>query len=77
MKYEQVYRTMIEAVREDNEDLVASMSNVAVTDGQRELERKHGTPRAFAQACVSAIGEITCLEAHTAIQKYKKQWEAA
>ncbi len=70
-------RAMIQATRDDNGDLIASMPHDAKTPGQRALAKKHGSPRMFAQACVNAIGEISCLEAHTAIAKYKKQWEEA
>jgi len=44
---------------------------------QRKLMEKHGSPRMFAQACVNALGEISCLEADAAIEKYRRQWEAA
>jgi len=67
----------IEEVRADNADLIEDMPNEATSAAQRILQTEHGTPREFAQACVNAIGEISCLEAHTAIQKYKKQWEEA
>lgn len=53
------------------------MPHDAVNSAQRELVFKHGSPRMFAQACINAIGEISCLEAHMAIAKYKKEWEAA
>jgi hypothetical protein len=70
-------RRAIEETRADNADLINEMPNKATSAAQRILQAEHGTPREFAQACVNAIGEITCLEAHTAIQKYRKQWEEA
>lgn len=70
-------KAAIDAIREDNGDLIASMPTDATTPGQEELKRKHGSPRAFAQACNNAIGEISCLEAHTAIAEYKAKWDAA
>lgn len=70
-------KAAIEAIREDNGDLIASMPTDATTPGQEELKRKHGSPRAFAQACNNAIGTISCLEAHTAIQDYLTKWNAA
>ena len=70
-------KAAIDAIREDNGDLIASMPTDATTPGQEELKRKHGSPRAFAQACNNAIGEISCLEAHTAIQDYLAKWNAA
>jgi hypothetical protein len=73
-EYVQLIRRMIEDTRADNEDLIMSLPNKAETDAQRELQAKHGTPREFAQACVNAIGEITCLEAHTAIERMLKRW---
>ena len=68
---------MIDQIRADNGDLIASMPTDATTPGQDELKRKHGSPRAFAQACNNAIGTISCLEAHTAIQDYLTKWNAA
>lgn len=70
-------KAAIDAIREDNGDLIASMPTDATTPGQEELKRKHGSPRAFAQACNNAIGTISCLEAHTAIQDYLAKWNAA
>jgi hypothetical protein len=70
-------RAMIQATRDDNGDLIASMPHDAKTPGQIALKKKHGSPRMFAQACVNAIGEISCLEAHSAISRYKEQWEKA
>jgi hypothetical protein len=63
--------------RKDNADLAAGCASAAKTKGQRELQKKHGTPKAFAEACINAIGEISVLEAMTAIQRYNKQWAAA
>lgn len=70
-------REMRDAVREDNGDLIASMPHDATTPGQEALKKLHGSPRMFAQACVNAIGDISCLEAHTAIQMYKLKWDQA
>ena len=68
---------MIDQIRADNGDLIASMPCDAETPGQEALKAKHGSPRAFAQACNNAIGTISCLEAHTAIAEYKAKWDAA
>lgn len=68
---------MIDQIRADNGDLIASMPCDATTPGQEALKAKHGSPRAFAQACNNAIGKISCLEAHTAIAEYKAKWDAA
>jgi hypothetical protein len=70
-------RQMRDEVRADNGDLIASMPHDAKTPGQKKLAKKHGSPRMFAQAVVNAIGEISCLEAHTAIARYKKEWDKA
>ena len=77
MNIREEIKAAIDAIREDNGDLIASMPTDAATPGQEELKRKHGSPRAFAQACNNAIGEISCLEAHTAIQDYLTKWNAA
>lgn len=68
---------MIDQIRANNGDLIASMPCDATTPGQEELKRKHGSPRAFAQACNNAIGTISCLEAHAAIAEYKAKWDEA
>jgi hypothetical protein len=75
--YQKAIRTAIQQTRENNADVIADMPTKATTPGQRALKKKHGTPAEFAQACVNAIGEISCLEAHTAIAKYKREWLAA
>lgn len=77
MNMQQQIKAAIDAIRADNGDLIASMPTDSTTPGQEELKRKHGSPRAFAQACVNAIGTISCLEAHTAIQDYLTKWNAA
>lgn len=67
---------MIQATRDNNGDLVASMPHDATNAAQEALKAKHGSPRAYAQACVNAIGEISCLQAHEAIAKYKAEWDS-
>lgn len=68
---------MIDQIRADNGDLIASMPCDAETPWQEALKAKHGSPRAYSQSVVNAIGEISCLEAHTAIADYKAKWDAA
>lgn len=68
---------MVRQTQDDNRDVVATMPNKATTAGQRALQKKHGTPRQFADACVNAIGEISPLDAHRAIRKYLDEWERA
>lgn len=70
-------REMRDQARADNGDLIASMPAHAETAGQLALMEKHGSPRAYANAVVNAIGEISCLEAHAAIARYKAEWDAA
>ena len=70
-------RAQIAAARDDFSDVIAAMPNRATNGQQRSLQRKHGTPRAFARAVVNAIGEISVLEAGIAIRKYRDEWEAA
>lgn len=77
MNMQQQIKAAIDAIRADNGDLIASMPTDATTPGQEELKRKHGSPGVFAQACNNAIGTISCLEAHTAIQKYLNEWNEA
>ena len=67
----------IAAIRADSGDIIDAMPDAATTQGQVELMRKHGTPRTFAHACINAIGEISCDEAHASIKKYKTEWDAA
>jgi len=77
MNTKDLIKAAIDAVREQNGDLIASMPTDATTPGQEALKAEHGSPRAFAQACNNAIGEISCLQAHTAIAEYKAKWDAA
>lgn len=70
-------RSLILKTRESNRRLFEPLPDKAVTQGQKELEAKHGTPKAFADACNMAVGEITCMEAHIAIEKYKQEWREA
>jgi hypothetical protein len=67
----------VQKARKDFKDVIASMPEKVTTAGQREMQQKHGTPREFARAVVDAIGEISVLEAHVAIRKYRDEWEAA
>lgn len=49
-----------------------------MTDKQKELAAKHGTPEKFAIACYAAVPEfISVYEAEAAIRKYQKQWNEA
>ncbi len=64
-------------IREDNQEVIDSMPDVATTPGQEELKKKHGTPREFATAAFDAVGEISCLEAHASVADYKERWEHA
>lgn len=48
-----------------------------MTNKQKELKKKHGTPAAFKKAVYNAIGEITIGEAWEAIDSYKKEWDEA
>ena len=53
-KDQELIREMVRLTREDNADVIAEMPNKSKTPGQRALQKKHGTPRAFATACVNA-----------------------
>lgn len=77
MTPQEIIQRAIAETRADNADLIAEMPHEATSPAQLILQTAHGTPREFAQACVNAIGEISCLEAHTAIQKYLKEWKEA
>lgn len=70
-------RQAIHQTRDDHADVIAAMPTRATTAGQRALQKKHGTPRAFARAVVNSIGEISILEAQLAIRKYRDEWQAA
>jgi len=67
----------IRKVRYDQSYKISWMPTKSVTEGQKALESKHGTPREFAKACLELIGEISVDEFHAAITKYKNEWEAA
>jgi hypothetical protein len=69
-------QAMIQATRDDNGDVIAELPHDATNPAQEALKAKHGSPRSFAQKCVNAIGEISCLEAHAAIAKYRAEWDS-
>lgn len=50
-----------------------------LTDAQKELKRKHGTPEQFAAACNAAVGDlmVTPAEAQAAIETYCREWAEA
>lgn len=49
---------------------------LAVTEGQKRLQEKHGTPKEFAEACLGCL-EITTDEAIAGIRKYLDEWDNA
>lgn len=69
--------TLMQQLRDELTAQVADLPDAATTQGQQALQAKHGTPRAFAQACIAAIGEIDVYEAQEAIEKYRAEWTAA
>lgn len=71
------YKKMIDQIRSENGELIASMPHDAETPEQDLMKEKYGSPRAFAQRMVNSIGEISCLQAHSSIFAYKKQWDKA
>ena len=50
-----------------------------ITDEQRELAARHGTPREFAAACNRAADTlyITTAECQAAVTSYSRQWDEA
>lgn len=49
-----------------------------LTEAQRILARKHGTPAEFARAVYKTVPEFISMdEARAAIDKYNKEWEEA
>jgi hypothetical protein len=50
-----------------------------VTDAQRALKEKHGTPKEFYDACMTAVdrGMADEDEANAAVEKYRQEWDAA
>lgn len=65
---------LITACCEGHADFVASMPDKAENPRQEELQKQHGTPREFAQACVNAIGDISSTEARDAALNYQNTW---
>jgi len=49
----------------------------AETPGQAALEAKHGTPKAFAEAVIRAVGEVSASEAVVAVERYAAEWRVA
>jgi hypothetical protein len=50
---------------------------VELTDKQKELKVKHGTPEQFEAAVWRALGEISVKEAIDGIHKYEREWAEA
>lgn len=69
--------TLIRAARAAHRAHFATLTNRATSKAQKQLARKHGTPKAFAQSCTMALGEISINEVNSAIAKYLDEWEAA
>lgn len=56
---------------------VAEMPHDPATPAQMMLKQKFGSPRAYAQRCVNAIGELPAKLAIGAAENYRKRWEEA
>ncbi len=53
------------------------MNNISfeLSDKQKELKEKHGTPDEFAIACFKAVPDfISVNEAYAGIEKYNNEW---
>lgn len=49
-----------------------------LSEQQKVLMAKHGTPAGFAIACYELVpGTISMDEARTAVEKYQREWDAA
>lgn len=49
-----------------------------MSNRQRQLKKKHGTPAEFAAACYRSVpGDISMDEADAAIRKYSAEWREA
>lgn len=69
-------RGMVRGARHSAAFLTIGMPDKAITEGQKALAAKHGTPLMFARDVIQAIGEISLDEARAAIQKYAREWRA-
>lgn len=67
-------QAMIKQVRIDAAWIYEDMPTLAITEGQKQLEQKHGTPYNFALGLVNSIGEISILEAQQEAEKYRRKW---
>lgn len=74
--FRETAREMLREARESLGDLPQGLPDKAETPGQVALETKHGTPKAFAEACIQAVGEISPAEARAAVERYVKEWTA-
>ena len=66
---------MLEQFRQSCCHLVARMDTQPNSKGQESMVRLNGSPRAYAQAQINGVGNITFAEAHDAILRYEKAWE--
>jgi hypothetical protein len=70
-------RTMMQAARESSMWMLEGLPREATTEGQRILQEQHGTPYEFGQSCINALDMISPKEAKEAIDRYRREWEAA
>lgn len=71
-------REMVGRARSLTESMMPpDLPDKAETPGQAALEAKHGTPKAFAEACARAVGEISINEAVAAVERYAAEWKVA
>jgi hypothetical protein len=70
-------RTMIQATKDISSWMLEGLPREAKTEGQRALQAKHKTPYEFGQAVINALDMISPAEAKAAIDKYRREWEAA
>jgi hypothetical protein len=55
--------------------MVEPLPGRAINRAQQELERKHGTPTAFAQAMAAAMPEVSIDGGVKAVERYLQRWQ--
>ena len=53
------------------------LPDTAVTEGQKVLQAKHGSPREFSKAACKTLGECSVDEVRKSIIEYLTEWSRA
>lgn len=75
--FREIAREMVNDARASLADLPNGLPDSPFTDGQYRLAARSGTPKTFARNIIQLVGEISPIEARTAVARYLEEWNAA